>query len=152
LAGGLDRPYPVGHRELLERIGDLGLLVSELPPGETPTRGRFLARARIEAALSGSTTIVEAASRSGALPVAHWARELGRVVGAVPGPVTSATSYGTHQLHQIGAASLVTDASDLMDLVDQAQVPATTRRMERDQLSTGQERHAPTISTSSRSM
>ena len=152
LAGGLDRPYPVGHRELLERIGDLGLLVSELPPGETPTRGRFLARARIEAALSGSTTIVEAASHSGALPVAHWAHELGRVVGAVPGPVTSATSYGTHQLLQIGAASLVTDASDLMDLVDQAQVPATTRRMERDQLSTGQERHAPTTSTSSRSM
>uniref|UniRef100_UPI0009321021 DNA-processing protein DprA n=1 Tax=Tessaracoccus bendigoensis TaxID=72764 RepID=UPI0009321021 len=38
LAGGLDRPYPVGHRELLERIGDLGLIVSELPPGETPTR------------------------------------------------------------------------------------------------------------------
>jgi DNA processing protein len=97
LAGGLDRPHPAGHRELLERIGDLGLLVSELPPGAVPTRTRFLARARIEAALSGSTTIVEAAGRSGALPVAQCAHELGRAVGAVPGPVTSTASMGTHR-------------------------------------------------------
>lgn len=73
MAGGLDRPYPVGHRELLERIGDLGLLVSEQPPGAVPTRGRFIARARLAAAVSGSTTIVEAAGRSGALLVAQRA-------------------------------------------------------------------------------
>ena len=30
LASGLDRPYPAGHSELLNRIGDVGLLVSEL--------------------------------------------------------------------------------------------------------------------------
>jgi hypothetical protein len=33
LASGLDRPYPAGNSELLNRVGDLGLLVSELPPG-----------------------------------------------------------------------------------------------------------------------
>lgn len=54
LAGGLDRPYPAGHSELLNRIGDVGLLVSELPPGAAPTRHRFLARNRLLAALSGS--------------------------------------------------------------------------------------------------
>ena len=153
LAGGLDRPHPAGHRELLDSIGDLGLLVTEFPPGTLPTHSMFLARARIEAALSGSTTIVEAASRSGAMPVAQWAHELGRVVGAVPGPVTSATSYGPHRLIQAGTASLVTDTSDLMDLVSRAaQAPATIRRVERDQLSTGQERYTPTTRTPSRSM
>lgn len=121
MAGGLDRPYPMGNRGLLERIGDLGLLVSELPPGATPTRGRFIARARITAALSGSTTIVEAAWRSGALAVAHQANELGRVVGAVPGPVTSAASAGTHRLLQEGEASLVTGATDLMALLTRIQ-------------------------------
>ncbi|WP_415853290.1 DNA-processing protein DprA [Sinomonas sp. G460-2] len=44
IAGGVDRPYPNGHREHLEGIADVGLLVSELPPGSTPTRQRFLAR------------------------------------------------------------------------------------------------------------
>nr|WP_246846540.1 DNA-processing protein DprA [Humibacter ginsenosidimutans] len=38
LAGGLDRPYPAGHHDLLERIADTGLLASELPPGAAPTR------------------------------------------------------------------------------------------------------------------
>lgn len=47
LAGGLDRPYPSGHRDLLERVGREGLLVSELPPGSAPTRRRFLARNRL---------------------------------------------------------------------------------------------------------
>lgn len=149
LAGGLDRPHPAGHRELLERIGDLGLLVSELPPGAVPTRTRFLARARIEAALSGSTTIVEAAGRSGALPVAQCAHELGRAVGAVPGPVTSAASMGTHRLLQMGVASLVTDASDLMRLVDGAPV---ARKLERDQLTVGQGHQAPSQRVASRGL
>ena len=117
MAGGPDRPYPMGSRDLLERIGDLGLLISELPPGATPTRGRFIARARITAALSGSTTIVEAASRSGSLLVARKAHELGRVVGAVPGPVTSIASIGTHQILQERVADLITDASDLVALL-----------------------------------
>ncbi|MDQ7992310.1 MAG: DNA-processing protein DprA, partial [Propionicimonas sp.] len=53
LPGGLDRLYPAGHRELLERIADRGLLVSELAPGAAPTKWRLLARNRILAALSG---------------------------------------------------------------------------------------------------
>ena len=148
-ASGLDRPHPAGHRELLERIGDLGLLVSELPPGTEPTRTRFLARARIEAALSGSTTIVEAASRSGALPAAQWAHELGRPVAAVPGPVTSVTSMGTHRLLQMGVASLVTDAADLMHLVDGT---TTARKLERDQVTVGQVHQAPSQRAASRGL
>lgn len=33
LAGGVDRPYPAGHGDLLRRVGEVGLLVSEVPPG-----------------------------------------------------------------------------------------------------------------------
>ncbi|ASR54921.1 DNA-processing protein DprA [Cellulomonas sp. PSBB021] len=64
MANGVDRPYPVGHRELLERVADLGLMVSEVPPGAVPTRHRFLARARLMAALSAATVVVEAGARS----------------------------------------------------------------------------------------
>jgi DNA processing protein len=113
MANGVDRPYPMGHRELLEQVADLGLMVSEVPPGAVPTRHRFLARARLMAALSRVTVVVEAGARSGSLAVALHAHALGRAVGAVPGPVTSITSAGPHQLLRDGA-SLVTGASDVM--------------------------------------
>ena len=117
MANGVDRPYPTGHRELLERVADLGLMVSEVPPGAVPTRHRFLSRARLMAALSGATVVVEAGARSGSMTVARRAHELGRAVGAVPGPVTSATSTGPHLLLQDGLARLVTGTSDIESLV-----------------------------------
>ena len=118
LANGVDRPYPAGHRELLDRVADVGVLVSEVPPGTVPTRHRFIARARLMAALSSATVLVEAGFRSGSLAVAHRASELGRGVGAVPGPVTSASSAGPHRLLQTGVASLVADAADLAGLAE----------------------------------
>ncbi len=44
--------------------------------------------------------------------------ELGRGVGAVPGPVTSVTSAGPNELIKQGLASLVTQSSDVIDLLD----------------------------------
>lgn len=111
LAGGVDRPYPAGHGDLLDRVADVGLLMSELPPGTPPTRHRFLARGRLMAALSGASVVVEAGARSGSLHVAARAQGLGRVVGAVPGPVTSVTSAGPHTLLRDGTAQIVTDAT-----------------------------------------
>ena len=118
VANGVDRPYPIGHRELLERVADLGLMVSEVPPGAVPTRHRFLARARLMAALSTATVVVEAGARSGSMKVAQFAHDLGRNVRAVPGPVTSATSVGPHRLVREGNATLVTCAEDVLDQSD----------------------------------
>lgn len=95
--------------------------MSEVPPGATPTRWRFLARSRIEAALSASTTIVEAGNRSGSMLLAEQARSLGRGVGAVPGPVTSAASAGTHRLLAAGVARVVTSTDDLRALSKETQ-------------------------------
>lgn len=89
LAGGLDRPYPVGNQQLFERIAANGTLLSEIPPGCAPTRLRFVQRARLLAALSDTSIIVEAGARSGSLLVAARAAAFGRDVGAVPGPITS---------------------------------------------------------------
>ena len=113
MANGVDRPYPMGHRELLERVADLGLMVSEVPPGTVPTRHRFIARTRLMAALSAATVVVEAGARSGSMAVARRAHELGRTVGAVPGPVTSATSVGPNLLLAQRLAHVVVHAGDL---------------------------------------
>ncbi|MET0757996.1 MAG: DNA-processing protein DprA [Mycobacterium sp.] len=119
LAAGVDVPYPAGHSALLHRIGENGLLISEYPPGERPARHRFLTRNRLVAALAGATVVVEAGVRSGAANTAAWARALGRVVCAVPGPVTSSTSAGCHALLRHGA-ELVTRAEDIVELVGRA--------------------------------
>jgi DNA processing protein len=118
LAGGLDIPYPAGHSALLHRIGQHGLLFTEYPPGVRPARHRFLTRNRLVAAAAGAAVVVEAGLRSGAANTAAWARALGRVVAAVPGPVTSSASAGCHALLRNGA-ELVTRADDVVELVGQ---------------------------------
>jgi len=116
LAGGLDIPYPAGHSGLLHRIASSGLLVTEYPPGVRPARHRFLTRNRLVAAFAGAAVVVEAGLRSGAANTAAWARALGKVVGAVPGPVTSSASTGCHALLRAGA-EVVTRAGDIVELV-----------------------------------
>ncbi|OBG44010.1 DNA protecting protein DprA [Mycobacterium alsense] len=116
LASGIDIPYPAGHSALLHRIGQRGLVFSEYPPGVRPARHRFLTRNRLVAAVAGAAVVVEAGLRSGAANTAAWARALGRVVAAVPGPVTSSASAGCHALLRDGA-ELVTRADDVVELV-----------------------------------
>lgn len=115
-AGGLDRPYPSGNRNLYDRICERGLLISERPPGSAPHRQRFLSRNRLIAALGAATLVIEAGQRSGALNSAGYARDLGRPVLAVPGPVTSAMSVGCHRLIQRDdePANLVTSIAEVL--------------------------------------
>jgi len=116
LAGGLDRFYPSGHEQLLTRIVDRGVVLSEVPPGTTPTKWRFLLRNRLIAALADAVVAVEAGWRSGSLNTAGHAGTLGRPLGAVPGPVTSAASSGCHRLLREYAAVCVTTADEAAEL------------------------------------
>jgi DNA processing protein len=116
LACGVDRPYPRGNHGLIERIAAQGCVVSEVPPGCSPTRWRFVQRNRLIAALTGATVVVEAALRSGTSITAREAGDLGRQVAAVPGPVTSPTSAGCHELLRLGAVC-VTCVGDVVELV-----------------------------------
>jgi DNA processing protein len=117
LACGADRAYPKAHTALIDYVADVGLVVSEAPPGCAPTRIRFLARNRLIAALASGTVVVEAAVRSGALNTASWTAGLGRPVMGVPGPVTSAPSAGVHQLVRSRDALLVTWGEEVLEAV-----------------------------------
>lgn len=117
LAGGVDRPYPSGHAHLISRIAREGLIISEIPCGGAPTKWRFLQRNRLIAALGQATIVLEAGWRSGSLNTAAHAATLGRPLGAVPGPVTSATSAGCHRLLREYAAQVVIDADTAAELI-----------------------------------
>jgi DNA processing protein len=117
LACGVDYPYPAGHADLFADIAAHGLVISEWPPGRQPARLRFLVRNRTIAALTSGTVIVEAGERSGALNTARHAAQLGRPLMAVPGPVTSAQSAGCHRIIREWAATCVTCADDVIEML-----------------------------------
>ncbi len=117
LACGVDVSYPKSNSALFDRIAEYGLLVSELPPGCSPTKLRFLARNRLIAASTQGTIVVEAAVRSGALNSAGWAEQCGRPVLAVPGPITSRMSEGVHLLVRERNAVLVTNVADIQEAI-----------------------------------
>ncbi|MGM1016497.1 MAG: DNA-processing protein DprA [Actinomycetota bacterium] len=120
LAGGVDRSYPRGHQQLFTRIMAAGAIVSELPVGAAPTKWRFLSRNRLIAALGTATVVIEAGWRSGSLNTAGHAAELGRPVGAVPGPITSAASAGCHRLLREYDAQCVTTPAEVRQLLGDA--------------------------------
>lgn len=116
VAAGVDTTYPPGNASLIASIAEHGLLVGELPPGEHPTRSRFVLRNRVIAALTRGTVVVEARHRSGSLITARRAAALGRVTMGVPGPCTSGLSEGVHELLR-GEAVVVTDAAEVVEMV-----------------------------------
>jgi DNA processing protein len=117
VAGGIDRPYPRGHTQLLDEIATAGAVVSEVPPGSAPIRHRFIERNRVIATMTLGTVVVEAARRSGALSTARTAADHGRPVGVVPGRVTSEVSAGCHQALRDGFAVCVTSVPEVLELV-----------------------------------
>ncbi len=138
LACGLDRDYPAGHARLLSAIAEEGLVISEYPPATAPRKHRFLVRNRLIAAATWGTVVVEAGARSGATNTARTADTLGRPVMALPGPVTSVSSVGCHQMVRSGKAVLVTTVDEVIEVVSpMGENPApeiTTQRRRTDGL------------------
>ena len=115
LASGIDVPYPGAHAGLFKKISEVGLVLTEAPPGSLPLKQKFLTRNRLIAALSSDVVVVEAALRSGSLSTANWANALGRRVWGVPGPITSATSAGVHAGIRNGSMQIMLEVADLIN-------------------------------------
>jgi DNA processing protein len=114
LAGGADVPYPSSKRALYREIIRTHAAISEMPPGFQPFRWCFPARNRTIAGLASLTIVVEATERSGSLITAELAQDLGRAVGAVPGPVTAPRAAGSNALLRDGAL-VIRHAQDALD-------------------------------------
>jgi DNA processing protein len=82
---GIDRPYPLRHRALYDRMCLLGgALVSQFEPSTPPTRWTFPRRNALVASLCDVLVLVQAPASSGALLTASLARQYGRRVLVVP--------------------------------------------------------------------
>ncbi len=113
--------YPAQHRGLAEEILEAGgALLSEFP---TDTRGAFWTfprRNRLEAGMSDITIVIEAEEKSGTLITARLGTEYNKIVGAVPGPISSTSSKGANWLLRLGATP-ITQSSDILEELGLAQ-------------------------------
>lgn len=117
LGGGIDIFYPKENRELQNKIGENGLVLTEHPPGTSPQAQHFPRRNRIIAGLAMGVVVVEAAFRSGSLITARLALEQGREVFAVPGHPLDPRAKGPNSLIRAGAL-LVESAEDVVDALN----------------------------------
>ena len=114
LGNGIDSIYPSEHQQLADRIMRKGLILSEFPPGTSPSPRNFPIRNRIVSGMSLGTLVIEAGERSGSLITARLAMEQNREVFALPGNITSPLSLGPNFLIKEGA-KLVQGWRDIVD-------------------------------------
>ena len=114
---GLDVVYPAHQHELWRSVAEVGLLLSEAPPGARPERWRFPARNRIIAALADVVVVVESHARGGSLHTVDEADRRARDVFAVPGSVRNPAAAGTNALLAEGRAPACS-ADDVLVALD----------------------------------
>lgn len=125
LGHGWNFTHPSENRSLFDELKHVGLLLTEYPPDQAPTRWTFPARNRLIAALSDHVVVVEAGQKSGSLHTARFAEELGRKVWAVPTTPGRANSKGVLALLRDGANAIY----DLEEFVEEI-VPTRRRDLE----------------------
>ncbi len=118
LGCGLKHNYLAKNRSLREEITKRGAVITEYEDHVEASTWSFPRRNRIISGLSRGVLVIEAGLKSGSLITAKWALEQGREVFAVPGPMQSPMSQGTHQLIQQGA-KLVTSVDDILEEIPQ---------------------------------
>jgi DNA processing protein len=117
LGSGLDSLYPPENRRLAQSIVEKGGAIFSPYPLETPPeRGHFPRRNLLMAALGTGVLVVEAGEKSGALMTVHYARNMGKEIFALPGPVGPSRTKGVHILIKEGA-HLIEDTQDILNIL-----------------------------------
>lgn len=116
LAHGLNMIYPAQHRQMAaDMVRNGGLLVTEYTSDAAVHKGNFLARNRIVAGLCDTLIVAESARKGGAMVTARLASDYNREVFALPGRTSDKYSQGCNKLISGHVATLVSDASELID-------------------------------------
>ena len=115
LGSGHLHVYPKKHQKEIEKILEIGAIISEFPPRSKPTKYNFPKRNRIIAGVSQSTVVVESKRKGGSLITAQIAGSYNREVYAVPGNLNSLSSEGCNQLIKSNLAILLQDFEQITE-------------------------------------
>ena len=121
LAHGLDMVYPPEHTNLADQIVEEGgCLLSEYPPGKQATRWSFVARDRLQSALSDVVIVIQTGKRGGTHHTAKFAQAQQRKILCLK-PYENDSGHPQVQgnfeiVNRLGAA-WIDSANDLLPLI-----------------------------------
>ena len=118
LAHGLERLYPIQHRNVAQKmIENNGGLLTEFLIGTNPDRENFPKRNRIVAGMADATIVIESGEKGGSLITANLANDYNKDVFAFPGNVDRQFSRGCNKLIASNRAHLVQSAEEIIRLM-----------------------------------
>ncbi len=112
MANSLDIYYPKVNQNLIKKIHNSGLAISEYPKTTKATRYSFVIRNRLVVSLGEFLIITEADLNSGTMRSAEIAKELGKDIYVIPHRLDQ--SRGTQKLLQDSDAKLITDIDEFV--------------------------------------
>ncbi|MBQ9756157.1 MAG: DNA-processing protein DprA [Clostridia bacterium] len=121
LGGGFDAIYPKSNTELVDKIAETGLVITEYPPEVVSRAHHFPIRNRIIAGLSKGVLVVSGAIKSGTQYTANYAMEYGKDLFAIPYGVGVESGSGCNDLIKRGAI-LADTPSDILNFYNLEQV------------------------------
>jgi len=130
LACGLDKIYPPQNRDLLYKIKEKGLIISENLPCLPFEKFHFPQRNRIIAALSKAVCVIEGTLLSGSLITAKFALDQGKEIYALPGDILRPEAQGPNSLIAKGAKMILTPEDIVADFNIDYSAQVITKKIE----------------------
>jgi len=129
---GMDFMYPIEHTALAkEMIRNGGGVLTEFTSGTKPDRHNFPGRNRIVAGITDATIVVETGIKGGSMITAELANSYNRDVFAVPGRISDFKSEGCNHLIKTNKAVLLTDASQLIEVMGWEKKNVQSKKLQR---------------------
>ncbi|UEG48498.1 DNA-processing protein DprA [Ferruginibacter lapsinanis] len=118
LAHGLDKIYPAQNKILAKQMIDQGGLLTDYLSNTNPDKQNFPKRNRIVAGMCDALVVIESGKKGGSLITAELGNGYNKDVFAFPGKTTDTKSEGCNYLIKNNKAFLITDAEDLLTLMN----------------------------------
>lgn len=132
LAHGLDCIYPPENAEMAKSMIRNGGLLTELFSKTLPDKHNFPSRNRIVAGLSDATIVIETGIKGGSMITADLSNSYNRDTFAVPGKVADQKSAGCNYLIKNNKAILLTDAEQLITMMNWGERMKTISHQQRE--------------------
>ncbi len=131
LAHGLDRIYPLQNKILAKQMTENGGLLTEFLSETNPDKQNFPKRNRIVAGMCDALIVIESGKKGGSLITAELANGYNKDVFAIPGKTSDIKSEGCNYLIKNNKASLITSASDLLEMMNWNPAAKTANKKQR---------------------
>jgi DNA processing protein len=134
LAHGLDQVYPSQHSTMAREMLKQGGLLTEFRSKTNPDKHNFPSRNRIVAGMSDATIVIETGIKGGSMITAELANSYNKDVFAYPGKVTDTKSAGCNFLIRQNKALLLTDATELLQMIGWEEKKQKTKTKQQKEL------------------